>query len=44
MVARYYMNYTGMNQDEIEKNTCRWADERPPHARQNHPLCAARAL
>jgi len=23
MVARYYMGYTGMDQDEIEKNTCR---------------------
>ena len=23
MVAKYYMGYTGMNQDEIEKNTCR---------------------
>ena len=23
MVARYYMSYTGMNQDEIEINTCR---------------------
>lgn len=23
MVARYYMGYTGMNQDEVEKNTCR---------------------
>lgn len=23
MVARYYMNFTGMNQDEVEEETCR---------------------
>lgn len=23
MTARYYMKYTGMSQDEVERNTCR---------------------
>lgn len=35
MVARYYMQYTGMNQDEIEKNTCRDNFMTPEEAQLN---------
>mmetsp|Transcript_7646 Transcript_7646/g.23018 ORF Transcript_7646/g.23018 Transcript_7646/m.23018 type:complete len:287 (-) Transcript_7646:825-1685(-) len=33
MVARYYQQYTGMNQDQIEKNTCRDNFMTPEEAR-----------